>query len=99
MTLIALGGLYFTSPGEHSAWAGSEGESTVECAPLSTASNDSFDHEGKAEQASWTATEQQLRDLCTADRQNRQTQIIMVTGLFLAALILLSRRRDSVDES
>lgn len=96
VALICLGGLYFTSPGEHAASVGPEGESAIECAPLSTASGDVIQHNGNAEQALWTATEQRFRDLCAADRDTRQTQIILVTGAALGALILLTRRRGDV---
>lgn len=95
VALIGLGGLYFTSPGNHAASIAPGAESVVECAPLSTASSDNIQHEGNAEQALWTATEQRFRDLCAADRDTRQTQIILVTGGFLTALFLLTRRQDS----
>lgn len=99
VALISLGGLYFTSPGEHAASLTQDAESTVECAPLSTASGDTIQHEGNAEQTLWTAAEQRFRDLCAADRDTRQTQIVLVTGGFLAALVLLTRRRDNTSAS
>lgn len=97
VALISLGGLYFTSPGEHAASVAQGAESTVECAPLSTASSDDIQHGGNAEQALWTAAEQRFRDLCAADRDTRQTQIVVVTGAALGALVLLTRRRGSAD--
>lgn len=96
VALISLGGLYFTSPGNHAASVAQGAESVVDCAPLSTASSDTIQHEGNAEQELWTATEQRFRDLCSADRDTRQTQIILVTGAALGALILLTRRRGDV---